>query len=167
MGYGRCKICVYWVYGKGKGKVWLDYMRYTGSEASLWNSVSFVYDEWDMRDAKVACQQLGFSKTVGYWVYGKGMGKVWLDRMRCTGSQRMGKCSLWVPQSPMGCCCGTTYIVYIKNNTIQGFCYWWTYLVTKWSTVCHEGIQQSHSNTQNNWVRNAVIALKICRIFFS
>jgi len=42
---------------------------------------------FDMNDAKVACQQLGFTKAVGYWWYGEGSGKVWLNNMRCTGTE--------------------------------------------------------------------------------
>jgi len=42
---------------------------------------------WDMNDAKVACRQLGFTKAVGYWHFGRGSGKVWLYNMRCTGTE--------------------------------------------------------------------------------
>jgi hypothetical protein len=31
---------------------------------------------WGMPDAKVACRQLGFTKTVGYSHYGRGTGKL-------------------------------------------------------------------------------------------
>ena len=47
-----------------------------------------------MADAKVACRQLGFHKTIGPWSYGQGTGKVWLDYMRCTGSESsLGSCT--------------------------------------------------------------------------
>ncbi|KAK3755957.1 hypothetical protein QZH41_010897 [Actinostola sp. cb2023] len=42
---------------------------------------------WDMNDAKVACRQLGFTKAVGYWYYGRGSGKLWLNNMQCSGSE--------------------------------------------------------------------------------
>lgn len=41
---------------------------------------------WDINDAKVACRQLGFTKSVGFWWYGRGTGKVWLTNMGCSGS---------------------------------------------------------------------------------
>jgi len=50
-----------------------------------WGTVCHNY--WDMREAKVACRQLGFTKAVGYWWYGRGSGKVWLYNMRCTGTE--------------------------------------------------------------------------------
>ncbi|KAK3747955.1 hypothetical protein QZH41_019190, partial [Actinostola sp. cb2023] len=50
-----------------------------------WGTV--CQDIFDMNDAKVACRQLGFAKAVGYWWYGRGSGKVWLDNMRCSGSE--------------------------------------------------------------------------------
>ncbi|XP_031566226.1 deleted in malignant brain tumors 1 protein-like isoform X3 [Actinia tenebrosa] len=45
-------------------------------------------DSWGWDDAKVACRQLGFIKTVYPWCCGHGeQGKVWLDDMVCTGSE--------------------------------------------------------------------------------
>lgn len=41
---------------------------------------------FDMRDAKVTCKQ-GFTNTVGVWGNGRGMGKVWLNGMGCSGSE--------------------------------------------------------------------------------
>ena len=47
-----------------------------------------------MNDAKVACRQLGFTKTIGPWRYGRGTGKVWLYGMGCSGSEStLGSCS--------------------------------------------------------------------------
>ncbi|XP_031574142.1 scavenger receptor cysteine-rich type 1 protein M130-like [Actinia tenebrosa] len=49
---------------------------------------------WNMPDAKVACRQLGFTKTVGPSRYGRGTGKIWLDEMQCTGTEvSLGSCS--------------------------------------------------------------------------
>ena len=50
-----------------------------------WGTV--CHDWWDMNDAKVACRQLGFTKAVGHWRYGRGSGKVWLNYMGCSGSE--------------------------------------------------------------------------------
>ena len=57
--------------------------------SNYWSSIYF-----DMPDAKVACRQLGFNRTVGYWWYGRGTGKVWLYNMQCTGSEAsLGSCT--------------------------------------------------------------------------
>ena len=46
-----------------------------------------------MPDAKVACRQLGFTKTVGTSYSGRGTGKIWLNRMQCSGSESsLGSC---------------------------------------------------------------------------
>ncbi|KAK3755461.1 hypothetical protein QZH41_020515 [Actinostola sp. cb2023] len=50
-----------------------------------WGTV--CHDAFDMNDAKVACRQLGFAKAVGYWYWGRGSGKVWLNGMQCSGSE--------------------------------------------------------------------------------
>ena len=52
-----------------------------------WGTVCDYNGYWDMNDAKVACRQLGFTKAVGYWRYGRGSGKVWLYNMQCTGTE--------------------------------------------------------------------------------
>lgn len=44
-------------------------------------------DYWNMEEAKVVCRQLGFTKVLGPWRYGRGTGKVWLDDMGCSGSE--------------------------------------------------------------------------------
>lgn len=51
------------------------------------NGKTVCHHSWDMADAKVACRQLGFTKTVGYWRYGRATGKVWLNSMDCSGSE--------------------------------------------------------------------------------
>lgn len=64
--------------------------------AALYLSLGTVcndYGLWDMKDVKVACRQLGFSKTVGTWHFGRGSGKVWLNNMQCTGLESsLGSC---------------------------------------------------------------------------
>ena len=46
-------------------------------------------DSWDNTDATVVCRQLGFSggsaRVAAY--YGQGSGNIWLDDVRCTGSE--------------------------------------------------------------------------------
>ena len=50
-----------------------------------WGTVCEGY--WGMPDAKVACSQLGFTKTVAFSYNGRGTGKVWLYGMGCSGSE--------------------------------------------------------------------------------
>lgn len=50
-----------------------------------WGTVCHHY--FDMNDAKVSCRQLGLTKAVGHWRYGRGTGKVWLNWMQCSGTE--------------------------------------------------------------------------------
>ncbi|XP_031566219.1 deleted in malignant brain tumors 1 protein-like [Actinia tenebrosa] len=96
-------------YGRGEGQVWLDSLKCTGSEATLWDcphpawgvvdpgcrshtvdamvECSVSQDFWSWEETKVACSQLGFTKAAYYWGSGHGEGPVWLDDMTCTGSE--------------------------------------------------------------------------------
>ena len=66
----------------------------------------------DLNTAIVACRQLGFTKTVGYWYLGRGTGKVWLDGMYCSGSESsLGSCSHSGWGSVGSYCNGHTYDV--------------------------------------------------------
>lgn len=59
-----------------------------------WGTVCGDWSSWDNNDATVACRQLGFTKMITHWLYGKGKGRVWLDRMRCSGTEAsLGSCS--------------------------------------------------------------------------
>ncbi|XP_048588805.1 hemicentin-2 isoform X2 [Nematostella vectensis] len=46
-------------------------------------------DSWDMNDAKVVCGMLGYVavRAVGSAHFGQGSGQIWMDGVRCTGSE--------------------------------------------------------------------------------
>lgn len=47
-------------------------------------------DQWDITDATVLCQQLGYQRALGAYgnsYYGAGTGNVLMDNVRCTGSE--------------------------------------------------------------------------------
>ena len=53
-------------------------------------------DSWDLTDARVVCRELGFSRAVSAHRsahFGEGTGPIWLDDVRCTGSEsRLDQC---------------------------------------------------------------------------
>ena len=57
---------------------------------------------WDIRDARVVCRQLGYKDAVRILLrqnVPSGSGRIWLDYVRCTGSeQSISSC----PHSPWG-----------------------------------------------------------------
>lgn len=51
-------------------------------------------DFWDIRDARVACRQLGFIDAVRPADFGSGTGPIYLDDLACTGSEtRLEDCT--------------------------------------------------------------------------
>lgn len=47
-----------------------------------------------MKDTNVACKQLGYSRGLEFASMGEGSGQIWLDNVRCTGSEdSLGNCS--------------------------------------------------------------------------
>ena len=52
---------------------------------------------WDLNDAQVVCNELGFGKVVAAKYnsfYGQGSGQIWLDDVNCVGTEsRVGSCS--------------------------------------------------------------------------
>ncbi|XP_019617913.1 PREDICTED: uncharacterized protein LOC109465208 [Branchiostoma belcheri] len=53
-------------------------------------------DSWDIKDADVACRQLGYTGAVPgteYRSFGEGSGEIWLDDVFCTGTEsNLGEC---------------------------------------------------------------------------
>ncbi|EDO39995.1 predicted protein, partial [Nematostella vectensis] len=54
---------------------------------NLWGTV--CDDSWDINDAKVVCRMLGYVavRAVGNAYFGKGSGTIWMDGVRCSGSE--------------------------------------------------------------------------------
>ena len=64
---------------QGRVEIWYN---------SRWNTV--CDDLWDLRDANVVCQQLGYRGAVTAHrsaYFGQGSGQILLDNLRCTGTE--------------------------------------------------------------------------------
>ena len=47
-------------------------------------------DGWDLNDAQVVCNQLGFNRVAAVRhgaLYGQGIGRIWLNNLNCTGAE--------------------------------------------------------------------------------
>ncbi|CAC5424884.1 Neurotrypsin,Scavenger receptor cysteine-rich type 1 protein M130,Scavenger receptor cysteine-rich type 1 protein M160 [Mytilus coruscus] len=77
---------------EGQGDVRIKSRRLEIHYNGTWGTV--CDDDFDDRDATVACKQLGYNsgvslgETVGY-----GIGRTWLDNLKCSGNERtLGDC---------------------------------------------------------------------------
>ena len=54
-------------------------------------------DFWGLPDANVVCRQLGFGSAtaaLSFAAFGQGSGTIWLDNLRCSGSENcLGNCT--------------------------------------------------------------------------
>ena len=63
--------------------------------SSSWGTV--CDDLWDINDGNVVCRELGYGRATSVYqsaAYGQGSGTIWMDGVRCTGSERrLSSCS--------------------------------------------------------------------------
>ena len=68
-------------YKDGEGRVEIFHDGYWGTVCD---------HEWDIKDAQVICRQLRYSKAIftpKHALFGKGNGHIWLDHVKCLGSE--------------------------------------------------------------------------------
>lgn len=66
--------------------------KYSGRVEVYYNGTwgTVCDDRWDIREAKVVCRMLGFTDAMSalhYAFFGWGAGRIWLDEIRCTGTE--------------------------------------------------------------------------------
>uniref|UniRef100_A0A4W6E1B8 Macrophage receptor with collagenous structure n=1 Tax=Lates calcarifer TaxID=8187 RepID=A0A4W6E1B8_LATCA len=77
-GSSGARVNVRLVPGKSRGRV---EVRYNG----VWGTV--CDDSFDTVDGKVICKMLGFQSAIATFTASPGSGKIWLDELRCLGTE--------------------------------------------------------------------------------
>ncbi|KAL5506472.1 hypothetical protein EMCRGX_G008114 [Ephydatia muelleri] len=106
---------------------------------------------WDIRDATVACKQLGFSGAVSEYsrgYFGQGMGEIFLGSLQCNGPETsLLKCSRFSSIGNTGCShsqdagvnCSTAYIPGCTTGDVR--------LVGSGSTINQGRVEVCYNNT--------------------
>ena len=65
----------------------LNHGRVEVYHAGAWGTI--CDDAWDNTDASVVCRALGYSQGLAYGgaLFGAGSGDIWMDQVRCSGSE--------------------------------------------------------------------------------